>query len=63
MYSIFQVAKWFLDKDLNMSAKKLQKLCWYAYSWYIALNNEPNDSTLNSLIDDKAEAWGTWTSI
>lgn len=58
MYSIYQIAKWFLSKKSDMSSKKLQKLCWYAYSWYIALNSEPKDSELEKLIDvPGAEAW------
>uniref|UniRef100_A9A748 Putative prophage protein (Ps3) n=1 Tax=Methanococcus maripaludis (strain C6 / ATCC BAA-1332) TaxID=444158 RepID=A9A748_METM6 len=33
---IFDVAKWFLNKE-SMSHKKLQKLCYYALSWYSAV--------------------------
>ena len=58
MYTIYQIAKWFLLKNPEMSSKKLQKLCWYAYSWYIALNSEPKDSELEKLVDvPGAEAW------
>ena len=58
MYSIYQIAKWFLLKEENMSNKKLQKLCWYAYSWHIFLNSDPEDSKLQKLIDIAgAEAW------
>lgn len=58
MYSVFQVAKWFLNKDKYITNKKLQKLCWYAYSWYIALNYDPEDNKeLAFLINEKAEAW------
>lgn len=32
MYSIFDVANWFLSQD-TMSPKKLQKLCYYAEAW------------------------------
>lgn len=58
MYTIFQIAKWFFLKEYAMSSKKLQKLCWYAYSWYIALNSDPEDGYLEKLIDvPGAEAW------
>jgi putative prophage protein (ps3) len=57
MTTLFEVAKNFLERDPSMSLKKLQKLCWYAYSWFIALNNEPNDSNLELLFDGYAEAW------
>ena len=63
MYTIFSVAKWFMNKE-KMNNKKLQKLCWYAYSWYIALYSEPlneNDELKNKyekLFDTVgAEAW------
>ena len=57
MTTIFEVAKNFLERDPNMSLKKLQKLCWYAYSWFIALNNEPDEENLTLLFNDYAEAW------
>ncbi|EQB35054.1 hypothetical protein M948_18315 [Virgibacillus sp. CM-4] len=39
--SIFDVAKFFLSKnDANMTHKKLQKLCYYAFSWNLALRNK-----------------------
>lgn len=51
MYTVFEIAKNFLEREPDTSLKKLQKLCWYAYSWYIALNN------LLLLFNDEAEAW------
>ena len=57
MYTIFDVAKNFLEREPDMSLKKLQKLCWYSYSWYITLNNEPNEKNLELLFDGEAEAW------
>jgi uncharacterized phage-associated protein len=57
MSTLFEVAKNFLDREPNMSLKKLQKLCWYAYSWYIALNNEPDETNLTLLFEGYAEAW------
>lgn len=57
-YSIFNIANWFLSKE-NMSHKKLQKLCWYAYSWFIALNYNPEDEDIEDILfsDSVAEAW------
>lgn len=49
MISISDVAKTFLTFE-SMSPKKLQKLCYYAQAWYLALNNEP-------LVDSVFEAW------
>lgn len=48
-YDIFQVAKWFLNKD-SMTQKRLQKLCYYAEAWYFTLKNE-------SLTDAEFQAW------
>lgn len=38
-YDVFQVAKWFLEKD-SMTQKRLQKLCYYAEAWYFTLKGE-----------------------
>lgn len=49
--SILDVAKFFLSRgDQNMTHKKLQKLCYYAYAWNLALRNE-------HLFNEKFEAW------
>ncbi|WP_300345116.1 Panacea domain-containing protein [Fusobacterium sp.] len=58
MYTIYAIAKWFLKKENNStSPKKLQKLCWYAYSWYIALTYEEETKGNEMLFDEEAEAW------
>lgn len=50
MINIDTVANYFLSKQ-EMTPKKLQKMCYYAYSWYLTLYNE-------ILFDDgKFEAW------
>lgn len=56
MYTVGQVAAWFLGKD-EMSPKKLQKLVYYAYSWYLVLNNEPNEDINKKLFSERIEAW------
>ncbi|MDC4240683.1 DUF4065 domain-containing protein [Clostridium tertium] len=50
MITIFEVADFFLSK-VEMSQKKLQKMCYYAYAWYLTLYDE-------MLFDNgKFEAW------
>lgn len=39
-YDLNTVANWFLNKSA-MSHKKLQKLCYYAEAWHLALYNSP----------------------
>ena len=46
---IFDLAHAFLS-IASMTHKKLQKLCYYAKAWYLALKDE-------NLIDDDFEAW------
>lgn len=38
--SVFDVAKTFIDIE-SMTHKKLQKLCYYAQAWHLALYDEP----------------------
>lgn len=47
--SIFDVANTFLNTEA-MSHKKLQKLCYYAQAWHLALFDEP-------LFDSQFQAW------
>lgn len=49
MFTVFDIANWFLSKE-SMTHKKLQKLCYYAQAWYLALYDE-------KLIDGDFEAW------
>ncbi len=50
MASIFDVAKYILEKKGNMSTWKLQKLCYYSQAWEIAWTEIP-------LFDEDFEAW------
>lgn len=43
------VANFFLSKE-SMTPKKLQKICYYAYAWYLTLYDK-------YLLDDEFEAW------
>ena len=56
MASVFEVADWFLANATSVDNKKLQKLCYYAYAWFIALNNDGNKIT-ERLYDARFEAW------
>jgi len=56
---IVSVAKWFLHRE-SMSDKKVQKLCFYAYAWYIVFFNDAetiNNECIRTLCEDKFEAW------
>ena len=50
MVSIFDVAKYILTKKSEMSAWKLQKLCYYAQAWHYTW-------TEKRLIEEEFEAW------
>ncbi len=56
------VANWFLHMS-SLSNKKLQKLCYYAYCWYIVFNNDIEDieassiSTIKTLFPESFQAW------
>lgn len=49
MLTILEIADYFLSRE-EMTNKKLQKLCYYAQAWYLALYNRP-------LINTNFEAW------
>ncbi len=56
------VAKWFLSMS-TMSNKKLQKLCYYAYCWFIVLFNdiesirESEFADIQTLWEEHFQAW------
>ena len=50
MTTIFDVAKYILEKQSTMSTWKLQKLCYYSQAWTLAWDNV-------SLFDEEFEAW------
>lgn len=55
-YEAKDVAEWFLSKEA-MSPKKIQKMIYYAYSWFLTFYNETEDNLRNRLFNDKIEAW------
>ena len=50
------IADFFLTKEA-LTPKKVQKLVYYAYAWFIALNNQDVDDIENVLFDEVPEAW------
>lgn len=56
MKTVFDIANWFLSKE-KMTHKKLQKLVYYAYAWYLVLVNEQEDDLGAKLFDARLEAW------
>ena len=56
MSNVLHVAYYFLSKE-SMSAKKLQKLVYYAYGWTLALLNESDQEMNYHLFNNRIEAW------
>lgn len=52
----YTIADFFLTKS-ELTPKKIQKLVYYAYSWFIAINNQSADQIENILFDEVPEAW------
>lgn len=57
MHKASEIANWFLHNVPNVTNKKLQKLLYYAYSWYLVLINESADRLDAKLFENKFEAW------
>lgn len=51
-----KIARWFLSKG-TMSPKKIQKLVYYAYAWYLTLMNERVEELDYRLFDEEIKAW------
>lgn len=39
--SVFDVATWFLSRNIPITHKKLQKLCYYAQAWHCVFYQKP----------------------
>lgn len=50
MATVFDVARYILEKQGSISAWKLQKLCYYAQAWSLAWTEKP-------LFEEEFEAW------
>lgn len=55
-YDINQIANWFLMKE-PMDQKKLQKLCYFSYAWYLYLCNENENLIMNYLFKNDIQGW------
>lgn len=56
MYSVFDVANYYLNIT-PMSPKKIQKIVYYAYAWFLTLMNEDRAHLDNRLFEERPEAW------
>ena len=50
------ISDFFLSKK-ELTPKKIQKLVYYAYAWFIALNNQSADDIQCVLFNEEPEAW------
>ena len=57
MASMYEVADWFLVHSPDVNNKKLQKLTYYAYSWFIALYNDSSTEIKEKFFPAHFEAW------
>ena len=55
-YQIIDISNWFLCKE-RMNQNKLHKLCYYAYAWYLFLNNNSSSDLKTCLFENDFEAW------
>ncbi len=54
--TVYTIADFFLSKS-SLTPKKIQKLVYYAYAWFIALNNDSSEDINNVLFAERPEAW------
>ena len=57
MYTVDDIANWFLAKNTGINSKKLNLLLYYAYAWYLALENESPDELDTRFFPNEFEAW------
>ena len=57
MYSVYDIANWFLRNIKDLTNKKLQKLVYYAYAWHLVFNNESNENITTRFFENNFEAW------
>lgn len=50
------IANYYLTKK-ELTPKKIQKLVYYAYAWFIALSNDEVDNIYSVLFKEEPEAW------
>lgn len=57
MHKVYDVANWFLSNVSNVTNKKLQKLVYYAYAWFLVFYNETAQNIEVKFFDARFEAW------
>lgn len=57
MCDILDIARYFLSINPNLTEIQLQKLVYYAYSWYIVKNNDNKHDIQRRLFYEAPEAW------
>ena len=57
MATLYDTANWMINNGTEVTNKKLQKLVYYTYAWFIALNNESKDNIENRFFEARFEAW------
>lgn len=55
-YSVNDISNYFLSKEA-MTPKKLQKILYFAYSWYLAMMNDTGEDLEFRLFNNHFEAW------
>ncbi len=56
-YTVLDIAKYFVESGVFLNHKKLQKMVYYAYSWYLVKNNTSVNNIKNRLFENRIEAW------
>ena len=57
MHELQEIESWFLNNSENVTNKKLQKLLYYAYSWFLVSFNETSEDLELKFFDSHFEAW------
>lgn len=57
MYTVFDIANWYLQNVPDVNNKKLQKLVYYAYAWHLAISNDSVETLDSRLFVNEFEAW------
>lgn len=57
MYDIIDISRYFVGKDNELTEIQIQKLVYYAYCWYIIVNNSNKNNISKKLFKERPEAW------
>lgn len=56
-FSVLDISKYLVKSGVLLNHKKLQKMVYYAYSWYLVKNNTSSENLKEKLFDNRIEAW------